>query len=103
MPEWLLVKTNGKPSVNFSVFQQGQANSLALAKEIDARLSTFMTTQPPSIHLDKWYDQTQLVRSSIAALEEAIAIGLVFAAGVLLWFLRNWRMTPSSLVVWKMW
>lgn len=99
VPEWLLVKTNGKPSVNFSVFQQGQANSLALAKEIDARLSTFMTTQSPSIHLDKWYDQTQLVRSSIAALEEAIAIGLVFAAGVLLWFLRNWRMTLVAMIV----
>ncbi|HMN55835.1 MAG TPA: efflux RND transporter permease subunit [Ottowia sp.] len=99
VPEWQLVKTNGKPSVNFSVFQQGHADSLALAKEIDARLATFMKAQPPSIHLDKWYDQTQLVRSSIAALEEAIAIGLVFAAGVLFWFLRNWRVTLVAMIV----
>jgi multidrug efflux pump subunit AcrB len=99
VPEWLLVKTDGKPSVNFSVFQQGQADSLALAKVIDAKLATFMKTQPQSIHLDKWYDQTQLVRSSIAALEEAIAIGLVFAAGVLFWFLRNWRVTLVAMIV----
>ena len=38
-----------------------------------------MKTQPKGIELQKWYDQTQLVRSSIAALEEAIGIGLVFA------------------------
>ncbi|EQD34125.1 Acriflavin resistance protein, partial [mine drainage metagenome] len=51
------------------------------------------------IHLDKWYDQTQLVRSSVAALEEAILIGLVFAGLVLLAFLRNWRVTMVAMIV----
>ena len=98
-PEWLLVKNNGQPSVNFNVFEQDSADSLALASEVQARLNAFMKTQPPSIHLAKWYDQTQLVRSSIAALEEAIAIGLVFAAGVLFWFLRNARVTAVAMLV----
>ncbi|TCT02539.1 efflux RND transporter permease subunit [Paralcaligenes ureilyticus] len=98
-PQWLLVNDNGKPAVTLDVFQQDRADSLALAKQVDERLNTFMKTQPKSIHLYKWYDQTQLVRSSIAALEEAIAIGLLFAAGVLFWFLRNWRVTAVAMIV----
>ena len=58
-----------------------------------------MKTQPRSVQLFKWYDQTQLVSSSISALEEAILIGLVFAALVVLAFLRNWRATLVAMMV----
>ncbi|MGN6666669.1 MAG: efflux RND transporter permease subunit, partial [Trinickia sp.] len=98
-PQWLLVNNNGHPAVTFDVYQQDRADSLSLAKLVQRRLDTFMKTQPKAIHLFKWYDQTQLVRSSIAALEEAIAIGLVFAAGVLFAFLRNWRVTAVAMIV----
>jgi len=99
VPQWMLVDDNGKPAVTFDVYQQDSADSLSLAKEVQARLDSFMKTQPGSIELYKWYDQTQLVRSSISALEEAILIGLVFAALVLLAFLRNWRVTLVAMMV----
>lgn len=98
-PQWLLVNVNGQPGVTFDVFQQDRADSLALAQEVGQRLATFMKGQPATLHLYKWYDQTQLVHSSIAALEEAIAIGLLFAAGVLVWFLRSWRVTAVAMIV----
>jgi multidrug efflux pump subunit AcrB len=59
----------------------------------------FMRTQPKSIELYKWYDQTDLVRSSISAVAEAIAIGLVFAALVIVAPLRNWRVTLVAMIV----
>jgi multidrug efflux pump subunit AcrB len=99
VPQWMLVDDNGKAAVTFDVYQQDSADSLSLAKEVQQRLDAFMKTQPGSIELYKWYDQTQLVSSSIAALEEAILIGLVFAAVVLLAFLRNWRMTLVAMMV----
>ncbi len=99
VPQWLLVDDNGKPAVTFDVFQQDNADSLSLARKVAARLAAFMKTQPKSIHLFKWYDQTELVRSSISAVEEAIAIGLVFAAVVILAFLRNWRVTAVAMLV----
>lgn len=98
-PQWQLVNVNGKPAVTFDVFQQDRADSLTLATQVSQRLRAFMKTQPESIHLYKWYDQTQLVRSSITALEEAIGLGLLFAAGVLFWFLRNWRVTAVAMIV----
>ena len=99
VPQWLLVDDNGKPAVTFDVYQQDTADSITLAREVKQRLASFMQTQPKSIHLYKWYDQTQMVASSIAALEEAILIGLVFAALVLLAFLRNWRVTLVAMMV----
>ncbi|HEX4266944.1 MAG TPA: efflux RND transporter permease subunit [Steroidobacteraceae bacterium] len=99
VPQWMLVDDNGKPAVTFDVYQQDSADSLSLATQVQQRLDAFMKTQPGSIELYKWYDQTQLVSSSISALEEAILIGLVFAALVLLAFLRNWRMTLVAMMV----
>jgi multidrug efflux pump subunit AcrB len=99
VPQWLLVDDNGRPAVTFDVYQQDNADSLNLARQVAARLAAFMQTQPSSIHLYKWYDQTELVRSSIGALEEAILIGLVFAGVVILGFLRNWRVTSVAIIV----
>ncbi|HQU03985.1 MAG TPA: efflux RND transporter permease subunit, partial [Acidocella sp.] len=99
VPQQLLVEDQGKPSVEFDVFQQANANSVALQAQVEAKLSTFMKTQPASVHLVKWYDQTQLVRASAQAVEEAILIGLVLAAMVLLLFLRNWRATLVAILV----
>lgn len=99
VPQWLLVDNNGQPAVTFDVYQQDSADSLSLAREVDQRLTDFMKTQSDAVHLSKWYDQTQLVRSSIGAVEEAILIGLVFAAMVMLAFLRNWRVTLVAIMV----
>jgi multidrug efflux pump subunit AcrB len=99
VPQWLLVNVNGKQAVTFDVYQQEQTDSLALEKEVSARLASFMNSQPGTIRLVKWYDQTQLIRSSIAAVEEAIAVGLVFAALVIFAFLRNWRIALVAMVI----
>src|SRR5579872_6054413 len=84
VPQWMLVEDNGKPAVTFDVYQQDRADSLSLATAVQKRLDAFMITQPHSLERYKLYYQTQLVRSSVTALEEAILIGLVFAALVLL-------------------
>lgn len=99
VPQWLLIDDNGQPAVTFDVYQQDSADSLSLAKQVAQKLDDFMKTQPRSIKLVKWYDQTELVRSSIGAVEEAIAIGLIFAALVVLAFLRNWRATLVAILV----
>jgi len=99
VPQWLLVNDNGKPAVTFDVYQQDSADSLSLAKAVEARLNTFMKNQPKSIHLYKWYDQTELVQSSISAVEEAILIGIFLAAMVVFGFLRNWRVTVVAMAI----
>ncbi len=99
VPQWLIVNDNGKPAVTVDVYQQDTADSLTLAKKVDSSLHRFMKMQPGSVQLVKWYDQTELVRSSINAVEEAILIGIVFAAFVVWGFLRNWRVTAVAMAI----
>ncbi len=99
VPQWLLVDENGRPAVTVDVYQQDNADSLTLGNEVQQRLDGFMKTQPKSVNLYKWYDQTELVRSSISAVEEAIGIGLIFAALVVFGFLRNWRVMLVAMMV----
>lgn len=99
VPQKLLVNDNGQPAVTFDVYQQNSADSVKLAGEVKAKLDEFMKSQPASIKLYKWYDQTELVHSSIEAVEEAILIGLVFAGCVIMGFLRNWRATSVAMIV----
>lgn len=98
-PQWLLVMDNGKPAVTFDVYQQDDADSLQLAKAVQGKLDAFMRTQPKGVRVYKWYDQTDLVRSSISAVEEAILIGLALAALVVFAFLRNWRVAVVAMAV----
>lgn len=98
VPKQLLVNDNGHPAVTFDVYQQDKANSVTLQHEVQHQLDTFMKGQPKSIRLYKWYDQTELVNSSIKAVEEAILIGIVFAACVIFGFLRNWRATAVAML-----
>ncbi len=98
-PQWLLVNDNGRPAVTIDVYQQDSADSLSLATTVEQALDGFLKTQPSSMHLYKWYDQTELVHSSINAVEEAILIGLVFAALVVLAFLRNWRLAAVAMAI----
>ncbi|MHB8744359.1 MAG: efflux RND transporter permease subunit [Sulfuricaulis sp.] len=98
IPQWLLVDDDGQPSVNIDVFQQDNADSPTLKKEVVSKLDAFMKEAPKGIIVHKWYDQTDLVSSSIRAMEEAIVIGLIFAACVVLGFLRNWRAALVAMI-----
>lgn len=98
-PRWYLVNDQGLPSVEINVYQQSSADMVSLQDEVQRRLDKFMATQPKSIHLVKWYDQSLLVASSVEAVEEGIVIGLILAGLVILYFLRNWRATLVAMVI----
>ena len=50
---------------------------------------------PQGVSLEPFYDQSELVRESIASVRDAILIGLCLACVILYLFLHDWR---SSLV-----
>ena len=50
---------------------------------------------PQGVHLVPFYDQSELVRESIASVRDAILIGLVLACIILFLFFRDWS---SSLI-----
>src|SRR5258708_130899 len=95
MPKYTIVTANGKPTVLLNLFRQPDSNTVAVADAAARELAQIRQTLPGGVKLQTFYDQSTLVRDSIASVRDAILIGLILAAIILVLFLRDWG---SSLV-----
>jgi CzcA family heavy metal efflux pump len=95
MPVYTTVTANGKPSVLINIARQPSSNTVAVADAVAARVTELRRALPQGVRLEPFYDQSQLVRDSIASVRDAIFIGLILACIILFLFLRDWR---SSLI-----
>jgi CzcA family heavy metal efflux pump len=98
-PQWMRVTADGQDAVLVNIYQQPGANSVAMAKAIRAKLSTFQAQMPPGVRLANWYDQSELVTAAATSVRDAIMIGVVLAALTLFVFLRNWKITAIAVAL----
>lgn len=94
-PVYTTVTADGKNAVLLSFIRQPTSNTVAVADAVAAQIKQLREKLPPGVKLNIFYDQSQLVRDSIASVRDAILIGLILACGVLFLFLRDWT---SSLI-----
>jgi CzcA family heavy metal efflux pump len=95
MPVYTAVRANGKPAVLLNITRQPSGNTVAVANGVAAEVAQLQSKLPPGVHLQSFYDQSELVRESILSVRDAILIGLVLACIILYLFLHDWT---SSLV-----
>jgi CzcA family heavy metal efflux pump len=95
MPVYTAVTANGKPAVLLNLYRQPESNTVTVADEVRHELNQIRKSFPPNVSLVPFYDQSELVRDSINSVRDAILIGLILAAIILVLFLRDWG---SSLV-----
>ncbi|HEX7815747.1 efflux RND transporter permease subunit [Dyella sp.] len=97
VPQWIKVAEDGKPAVLFNVYEQPDGNAVQIAAQVRTRLAQW--NMPPGVTLVNWYDQSELVLQSAHGVRDAIAIGLLLAAVVLLVFLRSVRIVAIAMLV----
>jgi CzcA family heavy metal efflux pump len=95
MPVYTAVRSNGKPAVLINITRQPAGNTVAVANGVAAEMARLESKLPPGVHVEPFYDQSELVRESILSVRDAILIGLVLACIILFLFLHDWT---SSLV-----
>ncbi len=95
MPVYTIVTANGKPAVLLNIFRQPEGNTVTVAQSAADEIAAMKKTLPEGVKIQTFYDQSTLVRDSIASVRDAILIGLILAAIILVLFLRDWG---SSLV-----
>jgi len=95
MPVYTIVTANGKPAVLLNIFRQPDGNTVAVADGVNQELNQIRKTLPAGLKIQTFYDQSTLVHDSITSVRDAILVGLVLAAIILVLFLRDWG---SSLV-----
>ncbi len=99
IPQWLRVTADGRDAVLLDIYQQPGSNSVQIARDVKAKLDAYRAQLPAGVKIANWYDQSALVVASAGSVRDAILIGIVLAALVLLLFLRNLKITLIAVLV----
>src|SRR6185437_2561300 len=89
-PNYTVVTADSRPAVLLNVNRQPSSNTLQVAQEVKSELQQIEATLPPGVKVRNFYDQSWIVGESIKSVRDAILIGLVLTALVLVLFLRDW-------------
>src|SRR5207237_4005825 len=92
-PQRIRVTADGHDAVLFQVYQQPTGNTVEIASGIKAKLREMKKQIPDGVKIADWYDQSDLITASEHSTRDAVLIGIVLAAIVLLAFLGDWKVT----------
>ncbi|MDR3748983.1 MAG: efflux RND transporter permease subunit [Acidobacteriota bacterium] len=98
-PVYTIVTANGKPAVLLNINRQPDSNTVAVADEVHAEVNRIRQSLPPGIHIQPFYDQSEIVTESIKSVRDAILIGLVLASMIMVLFLRDWGTSVVAALV----
>jgi HAE1 family hydrophobic/amphiphilic exporter-1 len=96
---------DGKPTVILQVRKQSGTNTIDVVERVKARMEEVRPQLPPGFTMTVLRDQSAYIVSAVHSVQEHLVLGSVFAAGIVLLFLRRVRPTiiaavaiPASLI-----
>ncbi|MCX6566987.1 MAG: efflux RND transporter permease subunit, partial [Candidatus Aminicenantes bacterium] len=98
-PVFNVVTADGENAVLLNVRSQPDGSTLDIAAALKDQLSELKRELPPDTKLAFFYDQSEIVRASVASVWEAILFGLVLSVFILYFFLKNWGTTLVATLV----
>ena len=97
-PQWVRVTADGRDAVLVNVYQQRGGNTVKIVGEVAKVIARARSEGPADMKVSAWYDQSELITGSASGLGDAIVVGVVLAALVLLVFLRDWKVTLAAVI-----
>ncbi len=82
---------DGKPTIGLAIFLLSDANALATADVIQAKVAELAKDFPAGVHYEVGYDTTPFMRESIREVFKALRDSIALVALVVLVFLQSWR------------
>jgi HAE1 family hydrophobic/amphiphilic exporter-1 len=105
LPSRSFASLSGLPAVIIAITKQPGANTVSVVDAVRERLETARSFLPGGVELKVVQDNSEDVRASLHAVTEHLVLGAIFAAVVVLVFLRSWKATivaglaiPASLI-----
>ena len=92
-PQTNVVQLDGRKGVPMSVLKIGSASTLDIINGVKARLPAIQATLPPGVELKYVADQSDFVKSSVAAVVREGLIAAALTGFMILVFLGSWRST----------
>ena len=89
---------NGTRAVGMQISKRPDANSVAVAEEVRAKLPAMRNLLPADVQVTPIFDQTVTTKSALHEVEVALLMSIVMVALVMLVFLRRLRPTLIAMV-----
>ena len=96
-PNWTRAAADGRDAVLVQVYQQLDGNTVQIAADIKSSLAGFQS-RLPGVRIANWYDQSEIITASAGSVRDALLVGVVMAALILLLFLRNLKVTAIAII-----
>jgi len=93
-------RANGEPAAGVAIFQAPDANALAVATAVRARMAALARGFPQGLSWDIPFDTTRFVKASIGEVYRTLIEAAVLVLLVIMVFLQDWRATlvPATTV-----
>jgi hydrophobic/amphiphilic exporter-1 (mainly G- bacteria), HAE1 family len=91
-----ITRVDGREAIELAVYKEGDANTVQLAKGVQARLKELDKSLPEGTEVLTVYDQSTFISAAIGEVKSAALIGGLLAILVLYAFLRDARATLIS-------
>lgn len=88
-----ITRLNGAEAVEIAIYKEGDANTVAVAGQVNERMESIRNDLPKGMKLEKVYDQSIFISSAVNEVKNAGIIGGILAIIVLYLFLRNFWTT----------
>ncbi|MGE0707138.1 MAG: efflux RND transporter permease subunit [Planctomycetota bacterium] len=92
-PRWTRVSADGHDAVLLNVYQQPGGNTVEIQRELTRSFARLRAQLPADVRVATWYDQSELIVAAARSVRDAVLVGVVLAALVVLVFLRSARVT----------
>jgi len=91
---------NGRASAGVAIYQTPEANALAVATAVDAKMKTLAQSFPQGLSYSVPFDTTKFVKASIDEVYKTLLEAAVLVLAVILVFLQDWRamLVPATTV-----
>ncbi len=93
-----LARLDGTPAVVLEVRKQAGTNTLQVIQDIKDKVGDLMKGMTPDFKITYTRDQSSFISDAFHAVQEHLMLGGVFAAIVVLIFIRSWRSTLIAAV-----
>ena len=88
-----IARFDGTEGILVSLYKEGDANTVEVAKEVKGKLSGLQRKLPKGVKIDVQFDQSRFIEQSINEVKQSLLYGGLLAITVLWIFLRNLRLT----------
>lgn len=92
-PRHYQVRGNGVPAVAFLVRKQPGASTIRVVRDVDAAVAELHVLFPPATRIEKFYDQSEIIREARDTILRDLLVGAILAVLVLYFFLGSVRPT----------